>query len=200
MKKLISLNILLVLLGQFVFAQDAKIEKKIKNYISYLNNTLGGTLTDKQIDQLKEQRVHYLTELIKIDKYSVKEKKKLEKEFKESRNEILTENQITVLAISRLTRKELSVLRQMFSITKEQQGELKVELKRMNKMLMSARKVYDVDSQQYLEIDSLVVTTKEYAFNEIFDVDQKKKFEEFKGRYNTIIVKYTEKIGVELRN
>ncbi|WP_044207034.1 hypothetical protein [Flammeovirga sp. OC4] len=200
MKKLISLNILLVLLGQFVFAQDAKIEKKIKNYISYLNNTLGGTLTDKQIDLLKEQRVEYLTELRKIDKYSVKEKKKLEKEFKESRNEILTENQITVLAISRLTRKELSVLRQMFSITKEQQGELKTELKRMNKMLISARKVYDVDSQQYLEIDSLVVTTKEYAFNEIFDVDQKKKFEEFRGRYNTIIVKYSEKIGVELRN
>ncbi|KXX69294.1 hypothetical protein [Flammeovirga sp. SJP92] len=200
MKKFILLNIFLVLLGQFVFAQDDKTEKKINNYISYMNKTLGGTLTGDQIVLLKAQRIDFLKELQKVDKYAVKEKRKLEKEFKENRNRILTENQITVLAISRLTRKELSVLRQMFSISKEQQGELKGELKRMNKMLISARKVYEIDSQQYLEIDSLVVTSKEYAFNEIFDVEQKKKFEEFKGRYNTIIVKYSERIGVELRN
>ncbi|NME72521.1 hypothetical protein [Flammeovirga aprica] len=200
MKKFILLNILLVLFGQFVTAQDDVIEKKIKNYISYMNKILGGTLTDDQIVLLKAQRVEFITVSQKIDKYDLKEKRKLEKEFKIARNNILTDNQITVLAISRLTRKELSVLRQMFSISKEQQRQLKEELKRMNKMLISARKVYDVDSQQYLEIDSLVVTSKEYSFNEIFDADQQEKFAEFKGRYNTIIVKYSEKIGLELRN
>ncbi|NLR92025.1 RIO1 family regulatory kinase/ATPase [Flammeovirga agarivorans] len=172
-----------------VFGQS--VAEDVSSYVNQLNQI--STLTTVQKQEISTLRTKYEKDLLALGSADLDKKNQLLILFLQKRENVLEREQRVAINAKEITEKETEELKSILSLDNNQFNVIHTDFSNFNTLLMNAKQAYAINSQEYLEVSTMIADRKFETINANCTVQQQNHFKAHKDIYRKSISSFMTK-------